>query len=187
LATLPQALAIGPFGAALFTDPMAILHVAELGVVMFLFIIGLEMQPVAPVGDAARHLRAGAGAGPDLRWVFLALSGVSLGYPFARALIAGTGFVLTSTAIVMQMLEERGDISTPKGQRIVSILLLEDLAIVPFWRWSPSLRRGARTRPCSDRLQGIGIGLGAIAALVLAGIYLLNPMFRCLPPRARAR
>ena len=58
--------------------------------------------------------------------------GLSLGYPLAASLIAGTGFVLTSTAIVMQMLEERGAINQPKGRRIVAILLLEDLAIVPL-------------------------------------------------------
>ena len=55
-----------------------------------------------------------------------------LGYPLAPSLIAGTGFVLTSTAIVMQMLEERGAINQPKGRRIIAILLLEDLAIVPL-------------------------------------------------------
>jgi Kef-type K+ transport system membrane component KefB len=62
----------------------------------------------------------------------LSTVGWALGYPFATSLIAGTGFVLTSTAIVMQMLAERNEIARAKGQRIVSVLLLEDLAIVPL-------------------------------------------------------
>ena len=58
--------------------------------------------------------------------------GLILGYPTSGSLIAGTGFVLTSTAVVMQMLEERRQLNQPSGRRIVSILLLEDLAIVPL-------------------------------------------------------
>ena len=110
----------------------------------------------------------------------LSLVGLSLGYPFAPALVAGTGFVLTSTAIVMQMLEERGDISAPKGQRIVSILLLEDLAIVPLLALVAFLAPGAEAVTLSDRALGIGMGLGAIATLILAGRYLLNPAFSLL-------
>ncbi len=66
LGYLAAGLAIGPFGLGLFSDPAAILHVAELGVVMFLFIIGLEMQPSRLWAMRARHLRAGAGAGAGL-------------------------------------------------------------------------------------------------------------------------
>ena len=179
LGYLAAGVAIGPFGAALFTDPMAILHVAELGVVMFLFIIGLEMQP-ARLWAMRRDIFGLGLAQVLLSMGLLSLVGLSLGYPFAPALVAGTGFVLTSTAIVMQMLEERGDISAPKGQRIVSILLLEDLAIVPLLALVAFLAPGAEAVTLSDRALGIGMGLGAIAALILAGRYLLNPAFSLL-------
>ena len=179
LGYLAAGVAIGPFGAALFTDPMAILHVAELGVVMFLFIIGLEMQP-ARLWAMRRDIFGLGLAQVLLSMGLLSLVGLSLGYPFAPALVAGTGFVLTSTAIVMQMLEERGDISAPKGQRIVSILLLEDLAIVPLLALVAFLAPGAEAVTLSDRALGIGLGLGAIAALILAGRYLLNPAFSLL-------
>ena len=179
LGYLAAGVAIGPFGAALFTDPMAILHVAELGVVMFLFIIGLEMQP-ARLWAMRRDIFGLGLAQVLLSMGLLSLVGLSLGYPFAPALVTGTGFVLTSTAIVMQMLEERGDISAPKGQRIVSILLLEDLAIVPLLALVAFLAPGGEAVTLSDRALGIGMGLGAIAALILAGRYLLNPAFSLL-------
>ena len=185
LGYLAAGLAIGPFGLGLFSDPMAILHVAELGVVMFLFIIGLEMEPSKLW--AMRRDIFGIGLAQVLLCVgLLALVGVALGYPYAPSLIAGAGFTLTSTAIVMQMLQERNDISAPKGQRIVSILLLEDLAIVPLLALVAFLAPGGEDVTLVDRLQGVAIGLGAIAALVVAGVYLLNPMFRLLAA-SRAR
>jgi monovalent cation:proton antiporter-2 (CPA2) family protein len=179
LGYLAAGLAIGPFGAGLFSDPMAILHVAELGVVMFLFIIGLEMQP-SRLWSMRRDIFGLGLAQVLLAMGLLSLVGMALGYPFAPALVAGTGFVLTSTAMVMQMLEERGDISAPKGQRIVSILLLEDLAIVPLLALVAFLAPGGEEVTLLDRLQGIALGLGAIAVLILAGRYLLNPVFSLL-------
>ncbi|NHB77531.1 monovalent cation:proton antiporter-2 (CPA2) family protein [Rhodobacter calidifons] len=185
LGYLAAGLAIGPFGLGVFSDPMAILHVAELGVVMFLFIIGLEMEPSKLW--AMRRDIFGLGLAQVLVCVaVLSLVGFALGYPYAGSLIAGAGFTLTSTAIVMQMLQERGDIAAPKGQRIVSVLLLEDLAIVPLLALVAFLAPGGEEVTLADRLLGVGIGLGAIAALVVAGIYLLNPMFRLLAA-SRAR
>jgi glutathione-regulated potassium-efflux system protein KefB len=100
--------------------------------------------------------------------------------------VAGAGFVLTSTAIVMQVLEERGDLGSPKGQRMISVLLLEDLAIVPLLALVAFLAPGGEAATLSDRAVSIGIGLASIAALVGAGLYLLNPLFRVLAD-ARAR
>jgi monovalent cation:proton antiporter-2 (CPA2) family protein len=179
LGYLAAGLAIGPFGLGLFSDPMAILHVAELGVVMFLFIIGLEMQPSRLW--AMRRDIFGLGLTQVLvSMALLSLVGLALGYPFAPSLVAGTGFVLTSTAIVMQMLQERGDITAPKGQRIVSILLLEDLAIVPLLALVAFLAPGGEALTMADRAEGVVIGLAAIAVLILAGRYLLNPVFSLL-------
>lgn len=185
LGYLAAGLAIGPFGLGLFADPMAILHVAELGVVMFLFIIGLEMEP-SRLWAMRRDIFGLGLLQVALCIALLGIVGLALGYPYAGSLIAGAGFTLTSTAIVMQMLQERGDISAPKGQRIVSILLLEDLAIVPLLALVAFLAPGGEDVTLMDRLVGVGIGLGAILALVVAGLYLLNPLFRLLAA-ARAR
>ncbi len=185
LGYLAAGLVIGPFGLALFSDPMTILHVAELGVVMFLFIIGLEMEPKR-LWSMRRDIFGMGLAQLALGMGLLSLVGMALGYDAVPSMIAGTGFVLTSTAIVMQMLQERGDISTPRGQRIVAILLLEDLAIVPLLALVAFLAPGGAALTMGERARDVGIGLGAIGVLVVAGLYLLNPMFRLLAA-ARAR
>ena len=185
LGYLAAGLAIGPWGFGFFADAMSILHVAELGVVMFLFIIGLEMQP-SRLWSMRRDI-FGLGLVQVLVCMGLLWTvGLSLGYPVATSLIAGTGFVLTSTAIVMQMLEERGAITLPRGQRIVAILLLEDLSIVPLLALVAFLAPGGAAVTLTDRLGGVAFGLGAIAALVVAGRYLLNPFFGLLAA-AKAR
>lgn len=185
LGYLAAGLVIGPFGLGLFSDAEAILHVAELGVVMFLFIIGLEMEPQR-LWSMRRDIFGIGLAQVLLGMALLSLVGISLGYPLVQSAIAGTGFVLTSTAIVIQMLQERGQISTPMGQRIVAILLLEDLAIVPLLALVTFLAPGGADVTWVARAQDIGIGLGAIGVLVVAGLYLLNPMFRLLAA-SRAR
>lgn len=185
LGYLAAGVVIGPFGLKIFSESEAILHVAELGVVMFLFIIGLEMQP-SRLWSLRRQI-FGLGA-LQVGLCALLLTGVGLlgGFPIAQSFVAGAGFVLTSTAIVMQILEERGDMSSPSGQRMVSILLFEDLMIVPLLALVAFLAPGGTETTLSERLAEIGIGIGAIVGLVIAGRYLLNPFFRILAD-ARAR
>lgn len=177
-------LVIGPFGFGLFPDPASVLHVAEFGVIMLLFIIGLEMQPARLW--AMRRLIFGLGAGQVVVCgALLTGAGIAAGLSPAVAFVAGMGFVLSSTAVVMQMLEERGDVSTPAGQKAVAILLLEDLAIVPLLAIVAFLAPGADSHSGAD-WRGVAIALASIAGLVIAGRYLLNPMFRVLA-RSQAR
>lgn len=185
LGYLAAGVAIGPFGLRIFSEPEAILHVAELGVVMFLFIVGLEMQP-SRLWALRREIFGLGALQVGLCAALLSATGVALGFPLAVAFVAGAGFVLTSTAIVMQLLEERGELSTSKGQRIVSILLLEDLAIVPLLAVVAFLAPGGEETSLATRLLDVVIGLASIAGLVIAGRYLLNPLFRILA-NARAR
>jgi glutathione-regulated potassium-efflux system protein KefB len=179
LGYLAAGVVIGPFGLALFSDPEAILHVAELGVVMFLFVIGLEMQPSRLWNLRREILGLGlfqvAACGALLTFV-----GMALGFSPAVAFVAGMGFVLTSTAIVFQILNERGELSTPKGQRIVSILLLEDIAIVPLLATVAFLAPQPTEADGASRLASMAIAAGSLVALVAVGRYLLNPMFRIL-------
>jgi CPA2 family monovalent cation:H+ antiporter-2/glutathione-regulated potassium-efflux system protein KefB len=179
LGYLAAGIAIGPFGLGLFHDPETILHAAELGVVLFLFVIGLEMQPSRLWAMRGEIFGLGI-AQVGLCMLLLWTVGLSLGYPLAPSLISGAGFVLTSTAIVMQMLEERGAINQPKGRRIIAILLLEDLAIVPLLALVAFLAPGGEEVTLGQRLVSVAVGLAAIAALVAAGRWLLNPFFRVL-------
>lgn len=178
-------LAIGPFGFGWFSDPQAILHTAELGVVMFLFVIGLEMRPSHLWG--LRNEIFGLGT---LQIVVCGavLTGVCMlfGFPVNVAYIGAFGFVLTSTAVVMQLLAERGDIALPSGQKIVSILLFEDLLIVPLLAVVAFMAPVQADAGDSSRWVSVGIGAGAIVGLVLVGRFLLNPLFRILAA-AKAR
>jgi glutathione-regulated potassium-efflux system protein KefB len=178
LGYLAAGLVIGPFGLGLFADPGSILHVAELGIVMFLFVIGLEMQP-SRLWSLRRQI-FGLGAA-QVGMCGLLLTGVLVAYgqPLVVAFVGATGFVLSSTAIVAQILEERGETLQPRGQRIVSILLLEDLLIVPLLAIVAFLAPGSSATGGS-RWVSVGIGLGALAGLVVVGRWLLNPMFRVL-------
>ncbi|WP_269715300.1 monovalent cation:proton antiporter-2 (CPA2) family protein [Caulobacter sp. NIBR2454] len=181
LGYLAAGLAIGPFGLGLFADPEAILHVAELGVVMFLFVIGLEMRPAKLW--ALRKEIFGLGAAQVLVCgALLSGVGIAAGLAPSMAVIGAMGFVLSSTAVIMTMLNERGETGTPAGQRAVSILLFEDLAIVPLLALVAVLAalegRGAADAP--PVWQAVLIGLAAVAGVIAVGKWLLNPMFRLL-------
>ncbi len=180
LGYLAAGLVIGPFGAGLFTDPHAILHVAELGVVMFLFVIGLEMRP-SHLWSLRRDIFGLGSLQILLCTALLTPVGMLLGYSLTVAFIGAMGFVLTSTAIVMQLLSERGEIALPSGQKIVSVLLFEDLLIVPLLALVAVL--GSDTAVDHAARSGwtsFGIGVGSVALLVAAGVWLLNPLFRLL-------
>jgi glutathione-regulated potassium-efflux system protein KefB len=185
LGYLAAGLVIGPFGLKIFSDPEAILHVAELGVVMFLFIIGLEMQPSRLWGLRKEIFGLGLLQVAACA-LLLTVVGVIGGFPVPVSFVAGAGFVLTSTAVVMQILEERGEVSSPRGQRMVSILLFEDLAIVPLLALVAFLAPGSGEMTLSDRLASVAIGVASIVGLIVAGRYLLNPLFRILAD-SRAR
>lgn len=181
LGYLAAGLVIGPYGLKLFNDPEAILHVAELGVVLFLFVIGLEMRP-AKLWSLRREI-FGLGVTQVLVCCAL-LSGVAMlaGLPPAAAVIGASGFVLSSTAVIMKMLDERGETSTEAGQRAVSILLLEDLAVVPLLALVVVLASMNGEPVAGGRPAWVGllIGLGCIAVVVAAGRWLLNPFFQIL-------
>lgn len=179
LGYLIAGLAIGPFGLQLFSDPQAILHVAELGVVMFLFVIGLEMRP-SHLWSMRRDIFGLGSLQILLCTILLTGLGLLAGYSLPVSFIAGMGFVLTSTAIVMQVLSERGDIALPPGQKIVAVLLFEDLMIVPLLALVAFMAPPTGEIAEGSKLLSIGIGVGMVAALIVAGIWLLNPLFRLL-------
>lgn len=185
LGYLIAGLIIGPFGLAFFYDSESILHIAELGIVMYLFVIGLEMRP-SYLWNLRKEI---FGLGTlQISACSLGLMAVGLvyGYSWQVSFVCAAGFVLTSTAIVMQLLGDRGDIAQPRGQKIVSILLFEDLLIVPLLAIVAFIAPNHVVESTSARLQSIGIGLISIAGLIAAGYWLLNPLF-CLLAAAKAR
>lgn len=182
LGYLAAGLAIGPFGLRVITSPEAILQVAELGVVMFLFLIGLEMRPaklwalrrdIFRVGAA--HVLASAG--------LLTLVAMLAGLAWQAALIVALGFSLSSTAIIMKMMDDAGETATAAGGRAVAILLFEDLAIVPLLALVAVLAStsGAvvaeQARPA---WQSVALALASVAGVLALGRWALGPVFTLL-------
>ena len=168
---------VGPSVLRIFTDAQSILHFSELGVVMFLFVIGLELRPLK------LWAMRGQIFGLGLVQVFAATAALALtailvfGLSGPVAFIAGAGFVLSSTAVIMSVLQDRGEISSPEGQKSVAILLFEDLMIVPL------LAIVAFMSPLGDGAGGPMAALMAIGALILLlGVskWGLNPFFGLL-------
>ena len=153
-----------------------ILHFAELGVVFLLFIIGLEMNPNR-LWSMRRDIFGLGSTQVFLCGIVLTLGAWMAYGNWNLAIIAGFGLALSSTAFALQLLESRGEKNTPHGRKTFSILLFQDLVIIPMLAVLPlfgySLEQGG----------GWGsffIGLGAIAFVVLVGHYLLNPILGCL-------
>jgi glutathione-regulated potassium-efflux system protein KefB len=180
LGYLAAGILIGPFVFGMIEDAEAILHVAELGVVMFLFIIGLEMRPAKLW--ALRKEIFGLGASQVLAsGLLLTAVAMAFGVAPAVAFVGAMGFVLSSTAVIMQTLDERNEINTPQGQRAVSILLLEDLAIVPLLALVAVLASILGVAEDGPPIwQTIGLAVAAIAGVFIAGRYAINPLFRQL-------
>ena len=171
---------IGPSVFGVIQDPAAVVHLAELGVVMFLFIIGLEMHPERLW--AMRKAIFGRGLlQVGLCGCLLTFAGIYLlNLSKEVAFIAGMGFTLSSTAIVMQTLEDRGITNTSKGQRVISTLIFEDLAIVPLLASVAFLVPNSANAEHATDWTSIGIALAAVVGLIVSGKWLMNPLFRLI-------
>ena len=178
LGYLAAGIVIGPL-LRFITDGEEILHFAELGVVLLLFIIGLELKP-SRLWQMRRDI-FGLGLTQVMisAVVIMAATMAIAGQSWAAAIIIGFGLALSSTAFGIQILDERGDLNTRYGQKSFSILLFQDLAIVPILALVP-LVAPVTADSGGSLVTAIAITIGAIAALLMAGRYLLNPMFQLI-------
>ncbi len=181
VAYLIAGIIIGPHGLGVFRTPGSILSVAELGIVMLLFLIGLELE----LGKLLAMRRAIFGLGTaQLVLTATTIGGLAYGFGWLSwrgAVIAGVALALSATAIALQILEERGQLQQVYGQRAFAILLFQDMAVVPLLALLPLLGEGAN--PHGDplaALRSVALIAAAIALVVAAGRYLLNPAFRLL-------
>jgi monovalent cation:proton antiporter-2 (CPA2) family protein len=160
---------VGPWGFGVTTEVDALRHFSEFGVVFLLFIIGLELHP-RKLWDM-RGSVFGLGSAQIVVTAALA-AGVSLwrGQPFEAAVLIGAGIALSSTAIVLQILSEKGEMQTTAGQGTFSILLMQDIAVVPLLAAVPLLADGADI-PTPDPLWAVI----SIVGTVLGTKYLLIP------------
>ncbi|MGL5163874.1 MAG: glutathione-regulated potassium-efflux system protein KefB [Plesiomonas shigelloides] len=176
LGYLLAGMAIGPWGLRLINDVEAVLHFSELGVVLLLFIIGLELNP-GKLWQMRRPI-FGLGALQVLLTAGLLMGLLLLlGFSWQSALISGLGLAMSSTAMGLQLMREYGMTRNDGGQSGFAILLFQDMAVVPVLALIPMLAVGA-----SDTTDWsmIAIRVGGVAALLLGGRYLLRPLFRMI-------
>lgn len=169
---------IGPSLLGIIDDPESVLHFAEFGVVLLLFVIGLELKPRRLW--AMRRDIFGLGLSQVLlTGAVLSGIGLVLGWTLGMALVAGFALALSSTAFALQILDERGALNSRFGNLSFAILLLQDIAIVPLLALIPILAPAPEGAAGFDWL-GAAKAIGAIAAVVLGGHFLLNPIFRII-------
>ncbi len=176
LGYLVAGVAIGPWGLRLVAAPEAILHFAEFGVVLLLFLVGLELNPQrlwqmrkSIFGMGLAQMVATGGA------VFaLALA---LGQPSVVAVVAGMAFAMSSTAIGLATLEEKGLLATPGGQASFSVLLFQDMAVIPMVIVL-GLMTGVQGDATGFQWMTALRAVLAIAAIIVAGRFLMRPLMR---------
>jgi len=200
LGYLLAGIAIGPLTGLVGTETKDLQHFAEFGVVMMLFLIGLELDPRALWNMRQRLLGMG---GLQVGLTMLAITGgsIAMGYDWGTSVAIGMIFALSSTAIVLQTLTEKGLMQTSGGRSTFSVLLAQDIAVIPMLALLPLLAVPVVVSLATDGslavidpddthhatlslvegLPGWGVTLvtlGAVAAVILAGTFLTRPVFR---------
>ena len=175
LGYLIAGVAIGPWGLSLVTAPEAILQIAEFGVVLLLFLVGLELNPARvwqlrkPIfGMGATQVAVTIGVVTVAAW--------ALGLPPKVALVAGMGFAMSSTAIGLATLQEKNLLPTPGGQASFSVLLFQDLAVIPLLLILGLLSSDSTQNSIDWTATARAIGI--IVLLIVAGRFLLRPVLR---------
>ncbi len=169
---------LGPWGIGLIQDAHAILTFSEFGVVLLLFVIGLELKPSrlwvmrkAIFGMGGAQLLISAG----LLTLALSLFGVDT----RASLIAAFGLSLSSTAFALQILAEKKELNTGHGRASFAILLFQDLAIVPLLALIPLLG-GTQAEAQNSSLFSVGKTVAVVGGMMIGGRYLLRPVFRAV-------
>ncbi|MEH6873241.1 MAG: glutathione-regulated potassium-efflux system protein KefC [Candidatus Competibacter sp.] len=176
LGYLAAGVAIGPAGLGLISDVETILHFAEFGVVLMLFMIGLELEP-RRLWAMRRDVFGGGGAQLLACGGLLAGAGLVLGLPVGTALLLGLTLALSSTAITVRTLNERNLLPTPVGQLTFGILLFQDIAAIPLIALPSLLGQSGGTEGSQ---VSMGLGLAVIAGILAAGQYVASPALRLI-------
>ncbi len=200
LGYLAAGIMIGPVLGLVGTETQDLQHFAEFGVVMMLFLIGLELEPRA-LWDMRHKLLGMGGAQVGLTTAAVMAAAMAFGLDWSTGLAVGLVLALSSTAIVLQTLSEKGLMQTGGGRSAFSVLLTQDIAVIPMLALMPLLAmpllarvgpNGEVLRPSQiedhghsmslvEGLPGWGVTLvtlGAVALVILAGVYLIRPLFR---------
>ena len=168
---------IGPWGLRLVRNAGAILHLGEFGVVLMLFLIGLELDP-KKLWSMRRSVFGGGALQMGICGGLLALGGLAVGLPWQAALVAGLALALSSTAIAVQTMRERGFLASPTGEIAFGVLLFQDIAAIPLIALVPLLAAGPKSS--GSALVGVARVALAVGLVVLVGRYLTRPLMRII-------
>ncbi|WP_411903345.1 monovalent cation:proton antiporter-2 (CPA2) family protein [Methylorubrum thiocyanatum] len=182
LGYLVAGVVIGPAGFSLIAEPETASSVAEIGVVLLLFIVGLELE-ISRLVSMRRDI-FGLGTA-QLALCSLVIAGAAFAYGLtpAAAGVVGIAIALSATAVALQLLEERGDLGSPYGGRSFAILLFQDISVVAILALLPLLASAGATPKdgwLDEGLRSTGRAAVAVAGVILVGRYGLNPFFRLL-------
>lgn len=180
LGYLVAGVAIGPWGLRFIRDVEQILHASELGVVLLLFLIGLELNP-RRLWELRRPMLALGMGQVAATTAVLTGAGLLFGLNWRDAVVAGMGLALSSTAIAVQVLRERNLLPTAGGNAGFSVLLLQDIAVIPMLAILPLLAPVGNGEAAAGPTMGwpeVLARVGVIAAIVVGGHYLLRPVLR---------
>ncbi|GHG86973.1 cation:proton antiporter domain-containing protein [Pseudodonghicola xiamenensis] len=202
LGYLAAGIVIGPVLGLVGSETQDLQHFAEFGVVMMLFLIGLELEPKALWNMRDRLIGLG-GLQVMVTTLVIMLTAIIAGETWEVGLAVGMAFSLSSTAIVLQTLSEKGLMQTGGGRSVFSVLLTQDIAVIPILAFLPLLAvappgvllgHDGSIQRVAEETAGHGAGLslveglpgwavtlvtiGAVGAVILAGMYLIRPLFR---------
>ena len=181
LGYLAAGLAIGPSGLGLAEDAEAVLHIFEFGVIWLLFVIGLELQP-ARLWRLRREVFGFGGAQVLLTTLLFAVAAHAFSLDWTTAVVVAFALSMSSTALALQLLGERHELTAHHGRAGFAVLLFQDLAVIPFLALVPLLSPQAGGESADWRMALAA--LAAIAAVVIIGRYLLRPLLRALASTA---
>ncbi|HEX5957985.1 MAG TPA: monovalent cation:proton antiporter-2 (CPA2) family protein [Hyphomicrobiaceae bacterium] len=176
---------IGPAVLGLVSDVKSVLHLAEFGVIMLLFVIGLELRPRRLWAMRATIFGLGS-VQVAITGLVLAALAMACGLAWQAALFAGLALSLSSTAFALQVLEEKGELTLRHGRLAFAVLLFQDLAAIPLIALGPMFAVGAAEAARTMQLSSAAKAIGVILVVVVAGRYLLNGLYR-LVARSRVK
>ncbi|OGT59519.1 MAG: glutathione-regulated potassium-efflux system protein KefB [Gammaproteobacteria bacterium RIFCSPHIGHO2_12_FULL_63_22] len=179
LGYLVAGVAMGPFGWRLVKDPASVLTFSELGVVMLLFVIGLELSP-SRLWVMRRQVFGIGGLQVAITALAIGAATAMMGLGWKTNLVVGLGLALSSTAVGLQLLAERKDLTSRYGRMAFAILLFQDLAAIPLLALIPLLGEAKAAAQSAPPLDAVVRAVGMIALVVIGGRLLLRQLFRAV-------
>ncbi|MBE8365272.1 monovalent cation:proton antiporter-2 (CPA2) family protein [Leptospira borgpetersenii] len=168
---------IGPWGIGLITNVDSILHISEFGVILLLFLIGLELKPQR-LWILKKPIFGLGGLQVILTFFFFFTILSFLDMEKSQVIVISISISLSSTAFALQLLGEKNELKTMHGRSVFAILLFQDLAVIPIMAILPFLTESVADPGSQGSIKQIAVATGTILTVILAGRFLARPLFK---------